>query len=158
MNSPGNEPPRVIRANSWKVHDDTLSPGCTFAGLVQGEKQHLGLYFMAPGAKTNVFSLEDQDDGKAEEYYGAVDEFYYVLVGEFTMFWGTDTDRVRDGRSENLTLRPGDLGYWARGWKYSVKNTGTAPGTFFWGLTLPPANSPRREFTWEPTPAGRPPR
>ncbi len=154
MSQTAHEPPRVIRANSGKVHEDTLSPGCMFAGLVQGEKQQLGHYFMAPGAKTNVFSLEDQDDGKAEEYYGAVDEFYYILVGEFTMFWGIDADRVRDGRSESLLLKPGDLGYWARGWKYSVRNSGAAPGTFFWGLTLPPADSPRREFTWEPPPGG----
>ena len=154
MTTPKTEPPRVIRAEGSMAHEDALSPGCTFAGLVQGEKQHLGLYFMNPGARTNVFSLEDRDDGKAEEYYGAVDEFYYVLVGTFTMNWGTDADHVREGRSESLILRPGDLGYWSRGWKYSVKNTGDAPGTFFWGLTLPPDGSPRREYTWKPPPAG----
>ncbi len=148
MAEPKIETPRVIRAGSWEVHPDALSPGCVFAGIVRGEKQHLGLYFMKPGATTNVFSLEDRDDGTAREYYGPVDEFYYVLVGELTMFWGRDAAEVGAGRSDRLDLRAGDLGYWSRGWKYAVRNTGGVPATFFWGLTLPPPESPRREHTW----------
>ncbi len=139
--------PRVIRANQLRAKPDDISPGCTHAEMVIGEQQALGLYFMPPGAQTNVFSLEDEDDGKAVEYYGPCDEFYYVLVGELTMYWGKDAAEVEAGKSEKLQLRAGELGYWARGWKYSVKNTGTAPGTFLWGLTYPPAGTPRRDQT-----------
>ena len=142
------EPPRVIRADHWKVQPDAISPGCTIASMVHGEKQHLGLYFMPPGIQTNLFSLEDHDDRTSEEWYGPCDEFYYVLVGEFTMFWGDDAEAVKTGRSEKMVLTAGDLGYWARGWKYSVRNTGNTPGTFLWGLTFPEEGTPRREYTW----------
>jgi mannose-6-phosphate isomerase-like protein (cupin superfamily) len=144
MSETGPAPPRIVRPDQWRAEQDELSPGCTFASFVHGEKQQLGLYFMPPGAKTNVFSLEDADDGAAEEYYGPCDEFYYVLVGEFTMHWGRDAADVRAGRSDKLLLKAGELGYWARGWKYSVENTGTAPGTFVWGLTFPPEGITRR--------------
>jgi mannose-6-phosphate isomerase-like protein (cupin superfamily) len=137
--------PRVTRSDQWKAQPDEISPGCSSATLVEGEMQHVGLYFIPPGAQTNDFSLEDRDDGTAEEWYGPSDEFYYVLVGELTMYWGSDVEEVRAGRSEKLLLRAGDLGYWARGWKFSVKNTGTAPATFLWGLTLPPEGTARRE-------------
>ena len=36
-------------------------------------------------------------------------------------------------------------------WKYSVKNTGEVPGTFFSGLTSPPKGTKRREIA-EPPP------
>jgi mannose-6-phosphate isomerase-like protein (cupin superfamily) len=150
------EPPRVVGAGGRTVHEDELSPGCTFAGLVHGEKQDLGLYFMIPGAQTNVFSLEDRDDGTAEEYYGPCDEFYFVLVGELTMYWGKNAADVGAGKSECLGLKAGDMGYWSRGWKYSVKNTGAVPSSFVWGLTMPPEGTPRREFTWEGPPGGGP--
>ncbi|MEE9217658.1 MAG: hypothetical protein V3U98_01180 [Acidobacteriota bacterium] len=140
-------PPRVIRAGQWSTKLDEISPGCTHAELIIGEKQALGLYFIPPGAQTNTFSLEDEDDGKAVEYYGPCDEFYYVLVGELTMYWGKDAAEVEAGRSEKLLLKAGDLGYWARGWKYAVKNTGSVPATFFWGITYPPAGTPRRDLT-----------
>ena len=138
-------PPRVVRPEEWDVRPDEISPGCHITAIVEGEQQHVGIYFIPPGVQTNHFSLEDQDDGTADEWYGPSDEFYYVLVGELTMFWGSDADAVREGRSEQLVLRAGDLGYWARGWKFAVKNTGTAPATFLWGLTLPPEGTPRRE-------------
>lgn len=138
-------PPRVIRPEAWDVRPDEISPGCNIATLVAGEKQHLGVYFIPPGVQTNHFSLEDDDDGTADEWYGPSDEFYYVLAGELTMFWGPDAEEIRAGRSEKLVLQTGDLGYWARGWKYAVRNTGSGPATFLWGLTFPPEGTPRRE-------------
>jgi mannose-6-phosphate isomerase-like protein (cupin superfamily) len=154
MTSRKAELPRVFSTEGRKAHEDEISPGCTFAGLVHGEKQDLGLYFMIPGAQTNVFSLEDRDDGTAKEYYGPCDEFYFVLVGELTMYWGSDSEKVQAGQSEGLHLKAGDMGYWSRGWKYSVKNTGSVPATFVWGLTLPPEGTRRREYTWEGPPGG----
>lgn len=43
---------------------------------------------MPPGTQTDVFSMEYEDDGAAEEYYGPCHEFYFVLRGEFTMYRG----------------------------------------------------------------------
>jgi mannose-6-phosphate isomerase-like protein (cupin superfamily) len=64
-------------------------------------------------------------------------EFYYLLVGEATMYWGEDASKIRAGTANKVLLKAGDLGYWTPGWKYSVKNTGKVPGTYFWGLTIP---------------------
>jgi mannose-6-phosphate isomerase-like protein (cupin superfamily) len=140
--------PYVVKASDWKAHHDDLSPGCTIATVVNGERLNLGLYFMPPGIQTNVFSIEDVDDQTACEWYGPVDEFYYVLAGdELTMYWGEDNDAVENSQSESLILRPGDMGYWARGWKYAVRNTGNAPATWLWGLTLPIGDEKRRDGT-----------
>jgi len=47
-------------------------------------------------------------------------------------------------------LKAGDMGYWSRGWKYSAKNTGKVPGTFFWGLSDQPRGVKRREIKKAP--------
>ena len=131
--------PRVIGMDAWKWSgEDYLVPECHQIVIDYEEGVgKLGLYVMNPGAKTNVFSMEQTDDGTAEEYYGPCHEFYYLLVGECTMYWGEDTAKVKDGTSGKLVLKAGDLGYWAPGWKYSVQNTGKVPETFFWGITSP---------------------
>jgi mannose-6-phosphate isomerase-like protein (cupin superfamily) len=131
--------PRVMGMDEWKSGPDDLSPGCdiTFIADIE-EVGKVGLYFMAPGKQTNTFSMEATDDGTADEYYGPCHEFYYILVGEFTMYWGEDVSKIQEGTANKLLLKAGDMGYWTPGWKYSVKNTGKVPGTHFWGLTKPP--------------------
>ncbi|NIO38201.1 hypothetical protein GTO27_10955, partial [Candidatus Bathyarchaeota archaeon] len=47
-------------------------------------------------------------------------------------------------------LKAGELGHWTPGWKYSVKNTGDVPGTFFWGLSRPPKGTKTREVAGPP--------
>jgi hypothetical protein len=37
-----------------------------------------------------------------------------------------------------------EYGCWERGWKYSAKNTGAIPASFFWGLGEPPEGVKRR--------------
>jgi len=145
--------PRVIGMDASRSEPDGLVPGAeiTYISDVEGVWS-LGLYFMPPGIQTTVFSMQDADDGLAEEYYGSCHEFYYILVGEFTMYWGEDASKVREGMGNKLILRPGDLGYWPKGWKYSVKNTGKVPGTFFWGISSPPKGTKSRPAY--STPAG----
>jgi len=137
--------PKVYTLNDVVSGLDDLVPGAhnTTIGEVEGLGA-VGLYFMQPKAQTTVFSLEDEDDGTADEYYGPCHEFYYVLVGEFTMYWGKDALELRKGEANKLHLKAGDMGYWARGWKYSVKNTGKVPGTFFWGISAPPRGMKNR--------------
>jgi mannose-6-phosphate isomerase-like protein (cupin superfamily) len=144
--------PKVVGMSAWKSGPDNLVPGCTITSIagVEGVGE-VGLYFMPPGKQTTVFSMEDTDDGTADEYYGLCHEFYYILVGEFTMCWGKDTSKVRRGAANKLVLKAGDLGHWTPGWKYSVKNTGNVPGTFFWGITSPPKGTKTREIA-EPPP------
>ncbi|UCH70295.1 MAG: hypothetical protein JSV29_08760 [Candidatus Bathyarchaeota archaeon] len=141
--------PKVVAMSAWKSGPDNLVPGCTITSIASAEAGAVGLYFMPPGKQTTVFSLEHADDGTSDEYYGPCHEYYYVLVGEFTMYWGKDTSKVRAGAANKLILKAGELGHWTTGWKYSVKNTGNVPGTFFWGLSSPPKGTKTRE-TAEP--------
>lgn len=99
---------------------------------------------MLPGKQTNTFSMEASDDGTADEYYGECHEFYYILVDQFAMFWSEDVSEIQNGTANKIHLKAGDLGSWTPGWKYSVKNIGKAPGTFFWGITRPPEGVKRR--------------
>jgi len=138
--------PRVMGMDEWKSGPDDLSPGCDFTLIADIEEVgKVGLYFMAPGKQTSTFSLEATDDGTCDEYYGACHEFYYILVGEFTMYWGEDVSKIQEGTANKLLLKAGDMGYWTPGWKYSVKNTGKVPGTFFWGLSKPPQGTECRQ-------------
>ena len=93
-----------------------------------------GVCFMQPGDETCVFALEAEDDGTALHQYGACDEFYYILEGEFTVWWGKDASNLKDF----YELKKGDCAYYPTGWKYRVKNTGDAPGKFFYVMTDPP--------------------
>jgi mannose-6-phosphate isomerase-like protein (cupin superfamily) len=143
--------PKVVGLNTWKTGPDNLVPGCSITTIVSEEKAgDVGLYFMPPGKQTTVFSMEEEDDGTADEYYGPCHEFYYILVGEFTMYWGKDKSKLRTGNENKLVLKAGELGHWTPGWKYSVKNTGDVPGTFFWGLSRPPKGTKTREVAGPP--------
>jgi len=64
-----------------------------------------GLYFMEPGSQTSTFSLESEDDNTADEYYGPCFEFYYLLAGEVTMYWGKDVAKLCMS-SNNSDTRP----------------------------------------------------
>jgi len=145
--------PRVIGMDAWKTGPDTLVPGAEITSVPGAEITGisdvegvwgLGLYFMPPGIKTTVFSMQEVDDGTADEYYGPCHEFYYLLVGEATMYWGEDASKVREGTADKLHLKAGDLGYWPKGWKYSVKNTGKMPVTWLWGITRAPKGTKTR--------------
>jgi len=130
--------PRAITMGDWESGPDTIVPGAEITNISNVEGVWgLGLYFMPPGIKTTVFSMQDVDDGTADEYYGPCHEFYYLLVGEATMYWGEDASKIRAGTANKVLLKAGDLGYWTPGWKYAVKNTGKVPVTWLWGLTVP---------------------
>ena len=145
--------PKVYTLDDMKPGKDHLVPGAYITNIpgshidetedVEGPGA-VGLYFMEPGAQTTVFSLEENDDGTAEEYYGPCYEFYYILIGEFTIYWGKDAAEIRNGTANKLHLKAGEMGYYPVGWKFSAKNTGKVPGTFFWGLSKQPEGIKRR--------------
>ena len=93
----------------------------------------IGVCHMEPGQETCVFALEEEDDGKALHQYGPCDEFYYVLEGEFTVWWGTDAATLKD----SYKLEKGDCTHYPTGWKYKVKNTGDSPGKFLYYMSSP---------------------
>lgn len=137
--------PKAIRTEDCESRPDNLSPGCHITYISNEERVGgIGLYNMLPGKQTNTFSMEASDDGTADEYYGECHEFYYILVDQFAMFWSEDVSEIQNGTANKIHLKAGDLGSWTPGWKYSVKNIGKAPGTFFWGITRPPEGVKRR--------------
>lgn len=94
---------------------------------------HIGVCHMEPGDETCVFALEEEDDGTAPHHYGPCDEFYYILYGEFTVWWGKDAESL----DEYYVLKEGDCAYYPTGWKYKVKNTGSVRGKFFYYMSSP---------------------
>ncbi len=93
----------------------------------------IGVCFMEPGTETCIFALEEEDDGTAPHHYGPCDEFYYILYGEFTVWWGKDAENL----DNFYVLKEGDCTYYPTGWKYKVKNTGDVPGKFFYYMSTP---------------------
>ncbi len=94
----------------------------------------IGVCHMEPGDETCVFALEEQDDGTALHQYGPCDEFYYILEGEFTVWWGKDASNL----DRHYVLQVGDCAYYPTGWKYKVKNSGATPGKFLYFMSSPP--------------------
>jgi len=97
----------------------------------------IGLYFMEPGMTTIVFSTEDTDDGTADEWYGHAYEFYYILKGEFVVWYGSSTADLRRRKAESIVLKEGDAVSYPPNWKYVVQCTSKIPGAFLWGKTAP---------------------
>ena len=136
--------PKVVGIPDWKTmvyKDGTYTVILSVDGVGT-----VGLYFMEPRQETIVFSTESEDDGTADEWYGAIHEFYYILVGEFTVWWGKDASKVRSKKAEKMIIKEGQCVHYPIGWKYMVKNTGKVPGTFFWGMSAAPKGTKPREI------------
>ncbi|MBV39962.1 MAG: hypothetical protein CMM23_15105 [Rhodospirillaceae bacterium] len=133
------KPPRVLREKDVPVfgpgHDEShyISVPIKQYYSLEGVG-NVGVCHMEPGDETCVFAIEAEDDGTARHQYGPCDEFYYILEGEFTVFWGTDADAL----DQSFVLNEGDCTHYTTGWKYKVKNTGDVPARFFYFLTSPP--------------------
>ena len=108
--------PRVLSIKDFQFNGpDDLVPGSRYTEIVDAEGfGGFGLYFMEPGSQTTTFSLESKDDKTADEYYGPCFEFYYLLVGEITMYWGKDADKVIRGEENELLLKAGEFGCWVK--------------------------------------------
>jgi uncharacterized cupin superfamily protein len=132
--------PKILSIKNFKFNGpDDLVPGSRYTEIMDAKGfGAFGLYFMEPGSQTSTFSLESEDDNTADEYYGPCFEFYYLLAGEVTMYWGKDVAKLKHGTASSLFLKAGDFGCWEKEWKYSVKNTGDIPAMFFWGLAEEP--------------------
>lgn len=138
--------PRVLKIRDFKTNGvDPYVPGCWYTEIADMEGfGEFGLYVMSPGVQTTVFSLESEDDGGADEYYGPCFEFYYVISGEVTVYWGKDAETVRSGEGGRLLLEAGDFGRWEKELKYSARNSGEIPAIFFWGLAEGPRGVKKR--------------
>ena len=100
--------PKVLRSRDFKFNGlDDLVPGSRYTEIKDVEGLGgFGLYFMEPGSQTTTFSLESEDDGTADEYYGPCFEFYFLISGE--ILTGEDGKRAKEhappSASNNSTL------------------------------------------------------
>ncbi len=130
--------PQVVSEGDVKMvgpgHDDSHYISVPIKQLFQVKNVgDIGVCYMEPGDETCVFAIEEEDDGTAPHQYGPCDEFYYILYGEFTVWWGKDAANL----DEFYVLKEGDCAYYPTGWKYKVKNTGSSPGKFFYYMSSP---------------------
>jgi mannose-6-phosphate isomerase-like protein (cupin superfamily) len=131
--------PQVVSENDIKMvgpgHDDNHYISVPIKPFYEiKDVGHIGISEMEPGDETCVFALEAEDDGTALHQYGPCDEFYYILEGEFTVWWGKDASKL----DNFYTLKKGDCTYYPTGWKYKVGNTGDSPGKFLYYMSSPP--------------------
>jgi mannose-6-phosphate isomerase-like protein (cupin superfamily) len=127
--------PRPVRlADAHK----NVSYGGTISLFVHTDCWDSGLMFMEPGHKTCVFSMEEADDGTADEWYGPTQEFYYVIAGEFTVSYDTDATRLKRQESASYQVRAGEYAVHPVGWKFQIECTSSTPGTFLWCKNIPP--------------------
>ncbi len=130
--------PQVVSEGDVKMvgpgHDDSHYISVPIKSLFEIKNVgDIGVCYMEPGDETCVFAIEEDDDGTAPHHYGPCDEFYYILYGEFTVWWGKDAANL----TEFYELKEGDCAYYPPGWKYKVKNTGNSPGKFFYYMSSP---------------------
>jgi len=138
------ERPHAVRLEEVKTEFFKDGVSSTF---VSNKAWDIGMYFMEPEMDTIVFSTEEEDDGSAEEWYGWAYEFYLVLVGEFTIWYGKDPEALRNKDGPHNVVRAGEVVSFPPGYKYLVRNTSKIPGTFFWGKSAPLKGVKMRENT-----------
>jgi mannose-6-phosphate isomerase-like protein (cupin superfamily) len=133
-----NKKPIVVRESEIKMvgpgYDDShyiTTPIKPFYDIE--DVGHIGVCHLEPNQESCVFALEEEDDGTALHYYGPSDEFYYILEGEFTLWWGKDASNL----DNHFILKKGDCTYFPTGFKYKVKNTSNVPGKYLYYMTTP---------------------
>jgi mannose-6-phosphate isomerase-like protein (cupin superfamily) len=98
-----------------------------------GSNLVLGKCWLDPGDKTNLWSTEDRDDGKADHYYGVVEEAYFVLKGRLRLTWTEGA----------LEFGPNDAVFLASGWRYQLENIGNEPAELVYSFAPSPEETER---------------
>ncbi|HMG57593.1 MAG TPA: hypothetical protein VK601_29035 [Kofleriaceae bacterium] len=111
--------------------------GGTISLFVHTDCWDTGLMYVAQGGDTAVFSMEDTDDGTADEWYGPTQEFYFIIAGEFTVSYDTDAARLRRKESPKYVVRAGEYAVHPVGWKFQIQCTSQTPGTYLWCKHIP---------------------
>jgi mannose-6-phosphate isomerase-like protein (cupin superfamily) len=126
--------PRPVRLADAAVN---VSYGGRITLFVHTDCWDSGVMFIQPGHDTAVFSMEETDDGTADEWYGPTQEFYYIISGEFTVQYDTDADRLRRKESPKYVVHAGEYAVHPVGWKFQIQCTSQTPGSFLWTKHIP---------------------
>lgn len=115
-----------------------------------------GVVYVQAGGDTAVFSMENADDGTADEWYGPTQEFYFIIAGEFTVSYDTDAARLRRKESPRYVVHAGEYAVHPVGWKYQIQCTSATPGTYLWCKHIPTglAIKERLQLPLDGTPPG----
>ena len=97
----------------------------------QGSELALGVCELEPGQSTVWWSFIEGDAAPqvAMHFGDRAYEAYYVLAGRFTFHWQDNA-----GAGGILEAGPGDVFYFAPGWRYRVENTGGDTAQFLWTM------------------------
>jgi len=97
----------------------------------QGSELAMGVCSLEAGQSTVWWSFIDGDTGADVRMHfgGRAYEAYYVLSGRFTFHW-----QGGDGIEDRIEAEPGDVFYFAPGWRYRVENTGGTAAQFLWTM------------------------
>ena len=100
----------------------------------QGSELAMGVCELQAGQSTVWWSFIEGDAAPdvAMHFGGRAYEAYYVLSGRFTFFWQDGNDA-----GDMVEAGPGDVFYFAPGWRYRVENSGGTTAQFLW--TMAPA-------------------
>ena len=95
----------------------------------QGSELGLGVCALEPGQSTVWWSFiaGDTSEDVRMSFGDRAYEAYYVLDGGFTFHW-----QDADGIEDEVEAGPGDVFYFAPGWRYRVENTGGTIARFLW--------------------------
>ena len=111
--------------------------GGTISLFVHTDCWDTGLMYVAQGHITAVFSMEEEDDGTADEWYGPTQEFYFIVAGEFTVYYGRDAAAMRRKECDSYVVRAGEYAVHPVGWKFMIECSSKTPGTFLWTKHIP---------------------
>jgi mannose-6-phosphate isomerase-like protein (cupin superfamily) len=126
--------PRPVRIADAHVNQ---SFGGVISLFVHTNCWYSGLMYMESGHDTAVFSIEETDDGTADEWYGPTQEFYFIVAGEFTVQYDRDASRLREKQSSKYVVHAGEYAVHPVGWKFQIQCTSKTPGTFLWCKHIP---------------------
>lgn len=129
--------------------------GGTISLFVHTDCWDSGLMYVAPGNDTAVFSMEETDDGTADEWYGPMQEFYFIVAGEFKVSYDTDAGKLKRKESPSYVVRAGEYAVHPIGYKYQIQCISQTPGTFLWCKNIPKGLEikERLQVPLEPLPA-----
>jgi len=127
-------PPALIRddAIAWEPYpafDGSFRIKRHIARASHGSELGLGVCALEPGQSTVWWSFIEGDTSEdvRMSFGDRAYEAYYVLDGAFTFHWQDE-----GGSEQTAAAGPGDVFYFAPGWRYRVENTGGSTGRFLW--------------------------
>jgi mannose-6-phosphate isomerase-like protein (cupin superfamily) len=100
----------------------------TLTRAEHGADVMVGVSWMEPGEESAEWSTEEQPPAEPGVHHvGPVHEFFFLLQGECTVEW----------EERELAFRPFDTFFFAPGWRYRIRNSGSEQAVLVYASTPP---------------------